>query len=130
VRDLITRRRADAPAYLGVDDLRLPARRGWTIGGHGRDHHRLTDVDDDAVRHELGASVDLLDRLGKDGERVFAYPDGAHDVRVSAMVLDAGFELAFTVEAGGVTAATSPLAVPRLFARGDGEMPHPLLGAL
>lgn len=128
VQDLVERRRAEAPAYLRLDDLRYLASHGWTIGGHGLDHHRLADVDDDTVRRELDASVDLLDRLGAVGARVFAYPDGAHDERVSTLVRGAGFDVAFTVEAAGVNIATMPLAVPRLFARGNGEVPHPLLG--
>ncbi len=114
--------------YLGVEDLAELARQGWVVGGHGRTHARLTGCDDRALGDELDASRSLLECvLGQSGTAHFAYPDGAWDERVAQRVAEAGFHVACTVDRGPVEASTSPLAVPRLFCRGDEPAPHKLL---
>jgi hypothetical protein len=44
----------------------------------------------------------------------FCYPDGRCDARVTAAVRDAGFEVAFTIDLGGVRAGADPYHVPRI----------------
>lgn len=115
-------------SYLSVADLRELLALGWAIGGHGVEHHRLTELDDGQVAHELQGSASLLDSVGA-RPRVFAYPDGAHDDRVAGFVKEAGFEVACTVQPGSVEPGADRFRVPRLFARGEDQIPHPMLRA-
>lgn len=115
-------------SYLSVADLRRLLALGWTIGGHGVEHHRLTELDNCQVVRELAESAALLDSVGA-RPRVFAYPDGARDDRVAGFVKRAGFEIAFTVQPGSVEPGADRLRLPRLFARGEDHVPHPVLRA-
>lgn len=118
-----------AVRYLAIEDLRHLASRGWTIGGHGRVHERLTDCADEAIDRELADSRSLLGAVGVDDAPLFAYPDGAWDARVAQRVAAAGFVAACTVEPGPVRLDALPYQLPRLFCRGDGPVPHPALEA-
>jgi len=113
--------------YLSLADLRALRGRGWRVGGHGDRHEALTACDDRTLDHELAASLAMLDQVGEAGPRVFAYPDGAWDKRVRARVARAGFAIACGVEPGRVVHGSDWLAVPRLFCRGVGPLPHPLV---
>lgn len=115
-------------SYMSVADLRQILMRGWTIGGHGAEHHRLTELDDRHIARELEESAALLDSVGA-RPRVFAYPDGANDERVAGFVKRAGFEIACTVQPGSVEPGADRFQVPRLFARGEDHVPHPMLRA-
>jgi peptidoglycan/xylan/chitin deacetylase (PgdA/CDA1 family) len=78
------------------------AKAGHTIGCHTQSHPDLTRLHMEEVRRELFHSkLAIEDALG---QRVsaFCYPYGAHDARVREAVREAGFDVAFTVDLGGV----------------------------
>jgi peptidoglycan/xylan/chitin deacetylase (PgdA/CDA1 family) len=118
---------AGSDLYLTIEQIRELRRRGWDVGGHGSLHVRLTDCSAAERAREVEESRRLLDRVGQRAPRVFAYADGAWDGPVAERVRDAGFELACTVEPGAIVPGTPPLALPRLFCRGEGAVPHPAL---
>lgn len=113
--------------YLSGAGLRTLASAGWTVGGHGLWHRPLAACDEDELARELAMSSAIARTFSPRGPSLLAYPDGDWDERVSAAAGRAGFEIACTVERGPVTGQTRRLAVPRLFCRGDGQVPHPLL---
>jgi peptidoglycan/xylan/chitin deacetylase (PgdA/CDA1 family) len=78
------------------------AKAGHTIGCHTHNHPVLTKLSTTHVRRELrGSKLALEDALG---QRVsaFCYPYGAYDARVREIVQETGFDVAFTVDLGGV----------------------------
>lgn len=88
------------------------AREGWEIGSHTLTHARLTDLDDDELRHELGESRRLIvERLGSCD--TLAYPFGIWDRRVERAAAEAGYRYAFTLPIESQKGAT-PLSIPRL----------------
>jgi len=83
-------------------DLMAVIAAGHSIGCHTHTHRPLAGLSDDEMRREVTDSKRRLeDALG---ERVasFAYPDGVVDARSAAAVEGAGFDVAFTVDLGGV----------------------------
>ncbi len=125
LRDL--RSDAGPPLYASLEELTDLLALGWGIGGHGGRHVRLPECEEGELGAETAASIELLDRLGIDGPRSFAYPDGAWDRRVAERVAGAGFAIACTTERASWLSDGDPLAVPRLFCRGEGPIPHRLL---
>jgi peptidoglycan/xylan/chitin deacetylase (PgdA/CDA1 family) len=86
---------------------------GMRVGAHSVSHPRLTQVDDDALRTEVQASVDAVGRLG--GAVAFAYPDGAYDERVVREVQRAAVSSSVTCEPGVVTRHGACWNLPRVF---------------
>ena len=72
--------------------------RGIEIGSHTATHADLPALGDAAARGELASSKQVLERAL--GHRVpwFAYPYGAYDARVVALVAHAGYLLAVTTK--------------------------------
>jgi peptidoglycan/xylan/chitin deacetylase (PgdA/CDA1 family) len=83
------------------------------VGAHSVSHPRLTQVADDALRAEVQGSVDAVRQLG--GLVAFAYPDGACDERVEAVVRKAGVSSAVTCDPGVVTRGVNLQRLPRRF---------------
>jgi len=97
---------------------------GHTIGCHTHSHPDLTLLSIAEIRREvLGSKLALEDALG---QRVsaFCYPYGAYDARIREVVEEAGFDVAFTVDLGGVKFGDDPhhlKRVPVLGEPGSGE---------
>lgn len=101
---------------LDVAGLRAVADAGMEVGSHGRMHHRLTGLDDDALREEVTASRRTLSSiLGRpvDG---FAYPYGDLGRREIRAVERAGYAYACAVDPRAVGRRPGPHALPRSYA--------------
>jgi peptidoglycan/xylan/chitin deacetylase (PgdA/CDA1 family) len=79
---------------LTWQELRGLRDEGWEIGSHTRTHPRLTQLDDEALRAELGQSRARLE--AELGEPCFslAYPFGEADDRVVLAAREAGYRAA------------------------------------
>jgi peptidoglycan/xylan/chitin deacetylase (PgdA/CDA1 family) len=78
---------------MGWDELRELAGDGWEVGSHTCSHPRLTTVDDERLRRELGDSrAACAEGMGRPC-RSIAYPYGDVDARVSTAARAAGYEL-------------------------------------
>ena len=81
---------------------------------HGLSHAILTRCGDDKARQEIVESrAQLASRYGLD-VYAFAYPNGDYSGRDVALVREAGYRCALTVEQGYNTAATDPYRLRRI----------------
>ncbi|HEV8306518.1 MAG TPA: polysaccharide deacetylase family protein [Methylomirabilota bacterium] len=98
-------RRADLVALVGA---------GHAVGCHTHTHPSLTALPAEAVEREVVASKQRLEDLLGEPVSAFAYPYGDADARVAGIVERAGFEVAFTVDLGGVRPGDDPYRLKRL----------------
>lgn len=96
------------------NELRALQAAGHTIGCHTHTHRRLPGVSDADLADEVtGSKHRLEDALGGP-VTAFAYPDGTCDARVVAAVRRAGFDVAFTVDLGGIHRGDDPYRLRRV----------------
>ena len=95
---------------------------GQDVGAHTLTHPRLTQLPPDRQRAEIFASkAKLEDRFGVP-VRHFCYPYGDQDERVRALVAEAGYEAACTVEHGvNGPGEVDPMALRRTLAHNAGR---------
>jgi peptidoglycan/xylan/chitin deacetylase (PgdA/CDA1 family) len=98
---------------LTASQVRILRAAGAEIGFHTRGHDRLTDLDDDAVRHALEAGRDDLQQVVSHPSVTIAYPHGAADELVSERARGAGFIAGFTTSQELVTSFTDPMRMGR-----------------
>lgn len=92
--------RRTVPATLGWSELRRLHDQGVVLGAHTRTHPLLNRVNEQQLEEEIrGSKADIEQRIGT-CPPVFAYPAGAVGPRASAILHDAGFELAWTTRPG------------------------------
>jgi peptidoglycan/xylan/chitin deacetylase (PgdA/CDA1 family) len=111
---------ADELTPMSWDELGRLHADGWEIGSHTRTHPRLSELDPESLREELGGSrADCEARLGGPCTSL-AYPYGDYNATVVEATARAGYSAAGTL-ARHVQEAT-PLAWPRVgIYRGDGD---------
>lgn len=100
-------------------ELRELVKSGHTIGCHTHTHPDLTRLPTaEGHREVLGSKLILEDALG---QRVsaFCYPYGACDPRIASVVQDSGFDVAFSVDLGGVRFGDDPYRLKRLPVLGE-----------
>ena len=94
---------------------------GQDIGAHTLTHPRLTQLPPERMRAEIFDSRRKLeDRFGVP-VRHFCYPYGDQDERVRALVAEAGYEAACTVDHGTNGPRVSPLSLRRALACDPGR---------
>lgn len=82
---------------MNVDHLKESLRAGITIGAHSRSHPDLTLLPLDEAREEIaGSKAELEDALGVE-IRFFAYPGGAFNSDVAALVQEASYAAACSI---------------------------------
>ncbi|MGB1012636.1 MAG: polysaccharide deacetylase family protein [Nannocystaceae bacterium] len=99
--------------YLSEAHRKQLEAQGHTIGAHGIQHVRLTELDQEASFAEIAGSRKWLG--GK--PQWFAYPDGVFNRKVVELVRDTGFRAALTCVEGSVGANSDIFRLPRRFAR-------------
>jgi peptidoglycan/xylan/chitin deacetylase (PgdA/CDA1 family)/SAM-dependent methyltransferase len=89
----------DGGEVAGWDELAAAANAGVEIGSHGRRHVPLAGLDAATVREELtGSRDDLARHVG--APRLVAYPNGRYDDDVLAAAAAAGYDAAYSTDAG------------------------------
>jgi peptidoglycan/xylan/chitin deacetylase (PgdA/CDA1 family) len=99
---------------LDADGLRAVAASGIEIGSHGVTHRSMPKLTSSDLASELRDSADALEALGLPRPRALAYPYGEWNGNVAAAAEAAGYEAAFTVEAGEVGPRSDRFALPRV----------------
>jgi peptidoglycan/xylan/chitin deacetylase (PgdA/CDA1 family) len=100
--------------------VRLAARRGVTIGAHTEHHEQLPRLSHQAKLTELRACRARLEALVGRPVTSLSYPYGYADDDTMKAAREAGFELAVTTEARGLTRGFDRLRLPRLDIGGSG----------
>ncbi|MSP50824.1 MAG: hypothetical protein EXQ91_00270 [Alphaproteobacteria bacterium] len=102
--------------YVSLAQLRVMARMGMEIGGHGASHRRVTGISSDELRLEVKGPWSLLDEIGirPDEPRFFTYPHGAVDETAILAVKKAGYAGALTGERALVKGIVARYLLPRL----------------
>jgi GT2 family glycosyltransferase/peptidoglycan/xylan/chitin deacetylase (PgdA/CDA1 family) len=99
---------------LDVKGLRELARQGIEIGAHSRSHCSLPGLSDSALHQEIAGSVADLEAGGLGRPRLFAYPYGEYDERVTTATSRAGLRAAFTVDPGRIGRRSVRHRLPRI----------------
>lgn len=98
---------------LSWDEVRALSREGWEIGAHGITHRPLTSVDSDEAMQEIKASRQILSERAGSDVLSFAYPYGAHDEAVRALVRQV-YHGACGTRMDYVRANSDPFSLPRI----------------
>jgi len=101
------------PSFLTWGDLRALEQRGVAIGSHTVTHTELTLLSDTEALGELRVSRAALQSHLGHPVQWFAYPAGAENVHIVALVRKAGYVLAVTTHPGAVQDAEHPLELHR-----------------
>lgn len=102
------------PSFLTVPQLRLLEQRGIEIGSHTVTHADLPTLDTAHALEELRTSKLTLERAVGHAVPWFAYPYGAYDARIVALVHRVGYQLAVTTQAGTCQTSHRDLELKRL----------------
>ncbi len=86
---------------IGGDEIRRLAELGHEIGAHSLTHPRLTELDANALRHEIDGSREAVIRMTGQAPHSFAYPYGGLNDSVKEAVRSAGFSFAVATDTGG-----------------------------
>ncbi len=100
--------------FMSWEDASRLAEAGVAFGGHGVEHHLLTQVPDDVVRAEAEGSMAVVSRTFGRPPLAFSYPNGYVDAGVVAAVKAAGYRLGFITRRGHVSCDDDPLLIKRL----------------
>lgn len=102
-----------------LDDLRA---NGWEVGGHTRNHRRVSDLTGVELRDEVGGTMKDLRAWRASLRPTFAYPfGGAEDISPAAQAAAAraGFTVAFQDYGGDLGPGQDPHRLPRYELGGD-----------
>jgi peptidoglycan/xylan/chitin deacetylase (PgdA/CDA1 family) len=92
------RRKAVGPIITAESLKLLSMQKGVTIGSHGMNHRRLTEITYQGARDELTGSKKFLENIiGKD-VRMHGFPFGVYDDRHVSMAREAGYDQVFTID--------------------------------
>jgi peptidoglycan/xylan/chitin deacetylase (PgdA/CDA1 family) len=106
-------------AEFSRHDLVALVAAGHTIGCHTHTHPDLTTLSPEGLAREVVGSKRLLEDVIGHEVTAFCYPDGRRNSRVAAAVQRAGFEVAFTIDLGGVRPGADPYQLRRVAILGE-----------
>lgn len=118
----VTPEKIGRPGYLSWDQLKKLVFLGMEIGSHGLTHKLLTELDREALNHELTESKRVLEeRLGISIQSIAA-PGGFWNSTVAEAAQQAGYD-AFWVSTMGMNGKeTNPFALRRVVVRSPLEI--------
>lgn len=131
VSDYVDEEVADG-SMMQRNDLLDLAKSGYTIGCHTHTHPDLTGLSVAEIQREVGGSKRFLEDLLGQRVSAFCYPYGACNARAASVVRQSGFDVAFTVDLGGVSFGDDPYELKRVPVLGEpnsGEFSAYLSGA-
>jgi len=102
------------PSYMSGSQLSQVVAEGMTIGAHTVNHPALTSLSAAAAQAEISNSRATLRQLTGQPVDDFAYPYGAHNAAIDAMVRNAGFRDAVTTAGGSVLQTGQRFDFPRV----------------
>src|SRR2546425_3789616 len=109
---VLAREHPDVAAHWRKTLLEL-AQSGYSIGCHSHTHQDLTKLSIAELLREVVASKQILEDILGQRVSAFCYPYGAYDARVKEVVQEAGFDVAFTVDLGGINSGDDPYSLKR-----------------
>ncbi len=122
---------ADA-SVMQRNDLLALAKSGHAIGCHTHSHPNLTGLSVAEIQREVNGSKQILEDILGQRVSAFCYPYGARNSLAISVVRQSGFDVAFTVDLGGVGFGDAPYELKRVPVLGDpsaGEFSAYLSGA-
>jgi len=96
------------------DEIREMAAAGVRFGCHTQTHQILTAVPAETARREVRESKRAIERALQQPCDLFAYPNGNSSLLTRRMMAEEGFTAAFTTRRAAWTAASDPMAIPRV----------------
>jgi poly-beta-1,6-N-acetyl-D-glucosamine N-deacetylase len=107
------------PEALSTQHIQAMASGGIDFQAHTRFHPILPKCTDQQAKDEIfGCRAELQERLGK-AVNAFAYPNGEYSDREIALVQEAGFHCALTLDAGCNDRSTDPFRLKRIIMDDD-----------
>jgi len=114
VTGLIGAAHHDGAPRLGVAEIEEMHRSGLVdIEPHTVTHRPLTRLSDDEIHAEIGGSKEVIERMLGKNCRLFAFPYGDFDARVTRIARCCGIEAAVTTQAGTACPRAELLGLPR-----------------
>ena len=108
---------------MSLEQLVEIQRMGFEVGSHSMTHARLTELNQNDANLEIQDSKRALsEQLGQTIE-TFCYPYGSQNESLRAMVRDAGYKYACSVEKGWNHSTTDPYCLKRINVRSDTSTP-------
>lgn len=108
-------KRKNTGPIITVENLKLLSKnKGVSIGSHGMNHQRLTEIKDDDARKELSESKRQLENITGKEVKAHAFPYGAYEDRHIAMARKAGYNQVYTVDPTVFTGAGEGFVVGRV----------------
>jgi peptidoglycan/xylan/chitin deacetylase (PgdA/CDA1 family) len=105
--------------FLTEDQAREMASAGIELQSHTLTHAILTELDDEAVTHELEESKRRIRAITDRPVRHLAVPRAAHSRRIERLARAAGYETACCNNKGTANGRTNPMAIPRVVVERD-----------
>ena len=100
--------------FLSWEQVAEMAQQGITFGGHGAEHHLLSEIPIDAAREDIQISKEVIDRRCKATIPTFSYPRGYRTSQVVEVVKATGFRLGFIANGGKVSSDDDPFTLRRI----------------
>jgi peptidoglycan/xylan/chitin deacetylase (PgdA/CDA1 family) len=111
------------PRHLSWADIRTMSRAGMEIGGHGREHVDLTELDARGQLAQVAACARALRRWANINPITYAYPSGRYNATTLAVMHRARLAAAFSEDPGEVRSLDNPYRLPRIRVLRYGAVP-------
>ena len=106
---------------LSIEDVKIIADEGFTIGGHTVNHCNLAElIDVDQIRYEIIEDKKKLEEIIGREIQYFSYPSGAYSnpqVNITTVLKEAGYRGAVTTVSGLNTTRSNPYLLHRELTR-------------
>lgn len=108
-------RRQLVGCIITADSLRLLSQQSYlTIGSHGINHQRLTEMKDEEAYEELVESKRLLESITGKDVKGHSFPYGAYDDSHVAMARKVGYDHVFTIDPAVASGAGKEFVIGRV----------------